>query len=191
MTERGEQMKRDAMTFYDLMFNQCRPAEAIQRYAGAHYIQHNPHVADGRQAFIDYFERMAKEYPGKHVEFKRALVDENAGIVILHCHQTWPGDEEYAGIDLFRFDTDGKIVEHWDVLQLIPATSANDNGMFLRQPRVPLKRRRNEASETVMAASLLMRMLDFRYMCSRARWDSDHRSRAQRDAGAEPPDADG
>ena len=130
MTERGQQMKRDATAFYDLMFNQCCPADAIEHYVGDQYIQHNPHVGDGKQAFIDYFERMAKEYPGKHVEFKRVLVDETASVVILHCHQTWPGDEDYAGIDLFRFDADGKIVEHWDVLQVIPEVSANGNGMF-------------------------------------------------------------
>ncbi|MBT8090766.1 MAG: nuclear transport factor 2 family protein, partial [Gammaproteobacteria bacterium] len=122
-----EQNKRNAKSFYDLMFNQCEPRAAIEQYVGANYIQHNPHVADGKEAFIDYFERMAAEYPGKKVRFVRSIAEDD--LVVLHCHQTWPGDEDYAGIDIFRFDETGKIVEHWDVLQVIAGESENDNGM--------------------------------------------------------------
>ena len=64
MSDRPEPNKQTALDFYDLMFNHCRPADAVEKYAGGTYIQHNPQVADGKQAFIDYFVRVAKDCPG-------------------------------------------------------------------------------------------------------------------------------
>lgn len=119
--------KQTAQDFYDLMFNQNDPRAAIDRYVGDRYIQHNPGVPDGKDGFIAYFERMAEEFPGKRVHIVRALGEDD--YVVLHTRQEWPGDSDWAGMDIFRFEA-GKIVEHWDVLQRVIADPENNNTMF-------------------------------------------------------------
>ncbi|MBX9632062.1 MAG: ester cyclase [Burkholderiales bacterium] len=125
-----EQNRGNAIAFYDLMFNKGKPREAVEHYVGTAYTQHNPLVANGKASFIEYFERMAREHPGKQVRVVRTLAE--GDLVALHCHQVWPSDanRDWAGIDIFRFDEAGKIVEHWDVLQVVPAEARHANGMF-------------------------------------------------------------
>lgn len=122
-----EENKKNAIAFYKISY-EGNPKIAIEEYVGNEYIQHNPDVADGTQGFISYFERMQKEYPDKSIEFVRCIAEGN--LVALHTHQTWPGNDEYVTMDFFRFDENGKIIEHWDSIQQIPENSANPNTMY-------------------------------------------------------------
>ncbi len=122
-----EQNKKNAIAFYQMAYD-GQPRQAVELYVGDEYIQHNPLVGDGKEPFIAYFERMAQEYPEKSIEFVRAVVEDN--LVALHTHQIWPDSDEYVTMDFFRFDENGKIVEHWDAVQEIPDESANGNTMY-------------------------------------------------------------
>ena len=123
----AEQNKANAIAFYRTAY-QGDPARAVSLYVGDQYIQHNPDVADGTEGFIQYFEKMQREYPDKSIEFVRCIAE--GDLVALHTHQTWPGEEEYVTMDFFRFDQQGKIVEHWDAIQKVPDTLAHQNGMY-------------------------------------------------------------
>ncbi len=122
-----EANKQNAVAFYTMAY-QGAPKEAVTLYVGETYIQHNPDVADGPDGFISYFERMQKEYPDKSINFVRCIAE--GDLVALHTHQKWPEGDEYITMDFFRFDTNGKICEHWDAIQQIPKTSANLNTMY-------------------------------------------------------------
>lgn len=127
MTTQQEKNRQNAIAFYETAYL-GQPREAVEKYVGDKYIQHNPVVGDGKDAFVDYFEVMASEYPGKTIEFVRSIAE--GGLVSLHTHQSWPDGSEYVTMDFFRFDTNGKIVEHWDAIQQIPDSSANGNPMY-------------------------------------------------------------
>lgn len=122
-----ERNKQNAIAFYKTAF-EGEPRRAVEQFVGSDYIQHNPLVGDGKESFIAYFERMAEEYPEKSVAFVRSIAEGN--LVALHTHQVWPGGNEYVTMDFFRFDEDGKIVEHWDSIQEIPEKSENGNTMY-------------------------------------------------------------
>ena len=122
-----EENKQNAIAFYRTAYL-GDPVQAVEAYVGDEYIQHNPMVGDGKQPFIDYFTRMAEQYPDKQIEFVRAVAE--GDLVALHTHQIWPGNEEYVTMDFFRFDSDGKIVEHWDAIQQVPQKTASGNTMY-------------------------------------------------------------
>ena len=127
MSENLDLNKKNAISFYRMSYD-GNPRKAVELFVGSEYIQHNPLVGDGKEPFIEYFERMATEYPNKSIEFVRVVAEGN--LVALHTHQIWPANEEYVTMDFFRFDDFGKIVEHWDSMQQIPESSANGYKMY-------------------------------------------------------------
>ena len=122
-----EANKQNAIAFYRTAYL-GEPTKAVELYGGDKYKQHNPLVGDGKPAFIEYFEEMANAYPDKSIEFVRAVAE--GDLVALHTHQVWPGSEEYVTMDFFRFDEEGKIVEHWDSIQQVPGETKNGNPMY-------------------------------------------------------------
>jgi predicted SnoaL-like aldol condensation-catalyzing enzyme len=127
MKHKLELNKRNAVAFYRTAYL-GDPAKAVERFVGAEYIQHNPLVGDGKKAFIDYFNDMARDYPQKKIEFVRVIGE--GDLVALHTHQVWPGGVEYVTMDFFRFDENGKIIEHWDSMQEVPGETRNGNTMY-------------------------------------------------------------
>ena len=120
--------KKSAIAFYKMAY-EGNPRKAAELYVGSKYIQHNPKVGDGIAPFIEYFENAKKEHPYKEISFVRAVAE--GDLVALHTHQVWPDiNKEYVTMGFFRFDNNGKIIEHWDAIQQIPESSANDNTMY-------------------------------------------------------------
>lgn len=119
---------RIVVAFYDLAFNQHRPTEAARLYIGDRYIQHNPDVPNGAEPFYAYFEGFFRDNPQSRATIHRVIAD--GDLVALHVHsQETPDDPGRAIVDIFRVEN-GRIIEHFDVIQPVPAATANSNTMF-------------------------------------------------------------
>jgi predicted SnoaL-like aldol condensation-catalyzing enzyme len=120
--------KKIVLEYTDLAFNQRKPEEAVANYQGPYYRQHNPSAKDGSEPFIGFVKWFAQTYPSFQIDFKRIVAE--GDLVVTHSHLVQkPGDHGMAVVDIFRLEN-GKIVEHWDVVQEIPETYANTNTMF-------------------------------------------------------------
>src|SRR5512143_621519 len=119
--------KRIVVEFYEKAINQ-KDFEAAAKYIGPRYTQHNPLAADGPAGLQAYLRYLRATYPNSHSEIKRVFAD--GDYVILHVHAVRvPGTRGSAIVDIFKLEN-GKVVEHWDVIQVIPEKAANANGMF-------------------------------------------------------------
>ena len=122
-----EANKKTVQEFYDLLINK-KDFGSASKHIGGRYTQHNPLVADGPEGLKAFIDFLKSNYPDARSEIKRVFADGN--YVILHVHSVRvPNTRGRAIIELFMLEN-GKIVEHWDVIQEIPETSANPNGMF-------------------------------------------------------------
>jgi predicted SnoaL-like aldol condensation-catalyzing enzyme len=128
MNDQLETNKRIVREWHDLAIDQRKPEEAVAKYLGPTYRQHNPGAADGPEPFIETVKQLVKNFPDLRMEPKRIIAEGN--YVVLHSHLILkPGDRGMAVVDIFRLEN-GQIVEHWDVVQEVPETSANNNTMF-------------------------------------------------------------
>ena len=125
-TPKEEANKKLVTDFYERVLNQ-KDLEAIDRYVGP-YVQHNPMAADGAQGLKGYIAYLRKSAPQSRSEIKKVFAE--GDYVILHVHAVpASGSRGLAIIDIFKVG-DGKLIEHWDVIQEVPEKPANSNGMF-------------------------------------------------------------
>ena len=125
-----ERNKQVVVDYYQTAFG-GDPEKAVSDHFGPRYIQHNPDAADGPEAFIGFVRWLRGEYPNVKLDIKRVIAE--GDMVVTHSHlDLEPGNADNPGralADFFRLE-DGKVVEHWDVIQEVPKQAANPNGMF-------------------------------------------------------------
>jgi predicted SnoaL-like aldol condensation-catalyzing enzyme len=118
--------KKLVVDFYRVVFIEKRVAEGFERYVAPGYIQHNPMLPSGREAAVKFLTRAVTR--DSISDIKRVIAE--GDLVVLHVHsRNTLSDRGRAVVDIFRV-ADGKIIEHWDVIQAVPAKSQNPNTMF-------------------------------------------------------------
>jgi predicted SnoaL-like aldol condensation-catalyzing enzyme len=123
----AEANKKAVVEFYDKAINQ-KDFDAASQYLGPRYTQHNPNAADGPEGLKAFLQFLREKFPSSRNEIKRVFAD--GDYVILHVHAVRePGTRGSAIVDIFKLEN-GKVVEHWDVVQPVPEKAANSNGMF-------------------------------------------------------------
>ena len=126
-TAQQEANRQAVLAFYHKALND-KDADAALAYLGDRYVQHNPNAEDGKECLRKFIGFLREKFPNSRSEIKRSFVD--GDYVILHVHAVRePGTRGNAIIDVFKLEN-GKIVEHWDVVQPIPENPANSNGIF-------------------------------------------------------------
>ena len=118
-----------AVDFYKKALFEGHVDEAFRLYAGVPYRQHNPLIEDGLEGVKKFVAFVMANYPDAHCEIKRVFADGDHVILHSHWHGLSDNPRGEAVVDIFRLEG-GKVVEHWDVIQPIPETSANANTMF-------------------------------------------------------------
>jgi predicted SnoaL-like aldol condensation-catalyzing enzyme len=125
--EQLEANKKTVMAFEDAALNQ-KDFDAASKYLGPRYKQHNPNAADGPEGLKSYITFLKDKFPNNHAEIKHIFAD--GDYVIVHDHAVRePGTPGFAIVNIYKLEN-GKVVEHWDVIQSIPEKAANNNGMF-------------------------------------------------------------
>lgn len=133
--ERAIRNKDSILAFYDLMINQKKPEEAVATFLAPSYIQHNPIVPDGGEGLAEFFGKVTKDRENLRIVVHRIIAIGDyvwAHVNFINLFNDDPQDHGIAGVDIFKMNTEGKAMEHWDVLQEIgdPKKAVHANGMF-------------------------------------------------------------
>ncbi|MGY2736658.1 nuclear transport factor 2 family protein [Sphingomonas sp. UYP23] len=135
---RAVRNKNLALELYQTMINDKQSALATASHLAPDYIQHNPLIPDGAKALGAYFGKITSERNNARVEIYRIIAVENyvwAHVNFVNLFDDDPDDTGVAGVDIYRFDDDGRVVEHWDALQIVGTPENSAPWVGLNIPR--------------------------------------------------------